>query len=266
MRMVSTTLGIAGVRICLRGSYRSIGRAMRRYSPYLVSGRPDLTLEWREGRVPKSSHWPNPSVISGTGGKLVLSRRDFFGEISGRKGSFSSQPKLLALDSFLRVLMTEILADRGGILVHSVAIGNRLFPGRSDAGKTTLASLAPKAKVLSDEIVAVVPNRTRYQLCSTPFWGSFRRGTNTERNFLRSLFFLHRKRMERVDRIDAAEAAVRLLECVLCFRDDHERASQILGMAGKITRAVPAFTLSYNARISDYRTVESRLKSAETTT
>ena len=253
---------ISGVRICLRGSARSILRAAKRYSPYVVSGRSDVTLDWTEGVPPRSAHWPNPSVFDGEGGRFVISRRDFHGEVEGRRGHFVTQPKLLALDSFLRVLMTEILARRGGVLLHSVGIGTRLFPGRSDAGKTTLASLAPKRSVLSDEIVAVLPSHKGFVLHATPFWGSFRRGTNTDRKAIRAIFFLHRKRKERIDRITSSEALMRILECLLCFRDDDARAGMLLKICADLVQSVPVFTLSYNAFSTGYQTLEQRLGEA----
>ena len=256
------TIKIAGVRICLRSSARAIGRAARRYSPYVVSGRADVTLDWTEGVPPRSTHWPNPSVFDGEGGRFVISRRDFHGEVEGRKGHFVTQPKLLALDSFLRVLMTEILAKRGGVLLHSVGIGPRLFPGRSDAGKTTLASLAPKRSVLSDEIVAVIPTPKGFVLQATPFWGSFRRGTNTDRKALRAIFFLHRKRKERIEPITSSEALIRILECLLCFRDDDARAGMLLKICADLVQSVPVFTLSYNVLTTDFPMLEKRLGDA----
>ncbi len=263
MGLASTTLKIAGVRIRLRGAARSIRRAARRYSPYVVEGSADVTLDWREGVPPRSSRWPNPSVLNGKGDRVVLSRRDFHGEMTGGKGRFITEPKLISLDSFLRVLMTEVLAGKGGLLVHSAAIGNRLFPGRSDAGKSTLSSLAPKGRVLSDEIVAVLPTRRGFDLCATPFWGSFRRGTSTDRKALRTIFFLHRRKRERIDRIDSAEALTRLLECVLCFRDDHARGARLLEIAGKVVSSVPTFTLSYDAFSTRFAELEDRLVRAE---
>ena len=256
------TIKISGVRICLRGSVRSIGRAARRYSPYVVSGRADVTLDWTEGVPPRSPHWPNPSVLDGEGGRLVISRRDFHGEVEGRRGQFVTQPKLLALDSFLRVLMTEILAKRGGVLFHSVGIGTRLFPGRSDAGKTTLASLAPKQSVLSDEIVAVLPTVKGFVLHATPFWGSFRRGTNTDRKPLRAIFFLHRRRKERIDRVTSSEALMRILECLLCFCDDDARAELLLKICSNLVQSVPVFTLSYHVGKTDFQMLEQRLGEA----
>ena len=60
----------------------------------------------------------------------------------------------------LRVLYATILPRVGGMLIHSCGLRHAevgvVFPGRSGAGKTTLARKAPDADdVLSDELVVV---------------------------------------------------------------------------------------------------------------
>ena len=64
------------------------------------------------------------------------------------------------VDCMLRVLYATILPRVGGMLIHSCGLRHAevgvVFPGRSGAGKTTLARKAPDADdVLSDELVAV---------------------------------------------------------------------------------------------------------------
>ena len=253
--MSSPTLQIAGVRIRLAGPLDWMSEIAVRYEPYL-SGRPaDLEVEVEPGDAPRGKEWPFPGVTS-KGRTLILSRLDFFAEIDGRRGHAVLRDPRMALDSFLRVLLSERLADRGGFLVHATAIGGRLFPGVSDADKSTLARLAPPGSVLSDELVAVV----RPHLHGTPFWGSYARGTNTDRRRLEAILFLDRHRAECVRAISAPDALARLLECVVCFRDDECRARWMLAEAARVVGSVSCFTLSYDARKTGYRELERRLR------
>ncbi len=253
------SIRVAGVTIRLEGAVES---AARRYAPYAQAGTPDLVLELVEGEPPKSRRWPFPSVTRDRG-VIVASRRDFCATVSRGRGRAITRGDPKAIDSVLRILLSEILAERGGMLVHSAAIGGRLFPGKTDAGKTTLASLAGASRVLSDELPAVVPARSGFDLFGTPFWGSFVRGTNLERRRLRSVFFLDRHRREWIRRIDAADAAVRLLECVLCFLDEDARARNFLSSAARVVSSVPCFALSYDATRTGWRELSRRLDEAD---
>lgn len=256
-------LSIAGVRMRLRGAERSIARVRRRYAPYRCGGKAELTLDWEEGEPPRGAGWPDPSVTLLGRGRRVLSRRDFHGEIGPRGGTLITDSRATALDSVLRIILSEILAGRGGMLVHSAAIGDRLFPGRSESGKSTLASLSPRRRVLSDELVAVVPAGRGFVQCGTPFWGSFARGTSTERRPVRNIYFLQRRKRESIRDITPAEAVTRLMECILCFVDTPERGKTLLRAASKLVTSAPCRVLSYDVDKTPYRALDRRLREAE---
>lgn len=88
----------------------------------------------------------------------------------------------MALDSAMRIMLTEALAKRGGMLMHAAGfqVGDRGFVGfgPSGAGKTTLCGLAEgQAKVLCDEVIAVAPGPGGFWLHSTPFYGAWGRSS-----------------------------------------------------------------------------------------
>ena len=261
--MSDLTLHIAGIRIRLRAPASQLGRARRRYAPYVTSGRADIVIDWETGDPPKTRYWPEPRVIRSGRGRFSFSRRDFYGEVNGRKGKFITSGdrvlRPLALDSSLRVLLSELLAQGGGMLVHSAAIDGWMFPGPTMAGKSTLARLAPRKRVLTDELVAVTPGFT---LRATPFWGSFVRGTSTRSHPMRALFFLRRRKREAIQPITPSVAASRLLECALCFSDEEDGSRRLLRSAVKIVRAVPCFWLSYDVKKTGFRELEKRLVEA----
>lgn len=252
--MSSITLALAGLRIRLNGPREPLAGAAARYEPYLADGTPDLSMDWTVGEPPRTDRWPDPAVTRGE-----ISRRDFHARIEGGRGIAITNGHPMALDSLLRVVLSELLADRGGVLVHAAAVGSRLFPGVTGAGKTTLASLVPKGEVLSDEITAVVPAGSGFDLCATPFWGSFARGTSRERHPLEAIYFLEREEAERIASVVAADAAGKLLECVLCFVDDDDRARRMLDAAARIVTRVPAWSLSYDANRTRWPELRGRL-------
>src|SRR5208282_4782652 len=91
-------------------------------------------------------------------GDWQMERGDFRAEWDPRQrhGRIRQTPNPYAIDSVLRIVHTLLLASEGGFLLHaSSAIRNRkafLFSGLSEAGKTTMARLAPAdAILLTDE-------------------------------------------------------------------------------------------------------------------
>ena len=263
--MYDLNLTIAGVRLRLRGEDSAIRRAARRSAPYAGNGNAELILHWREGDPPKSRAWPDPNVTVKPRGGRIISRKDFFCDMGPRIGTLVTSPDALSLDSFLRVLLSEILVKRGGLLVHAAAVGRRFFPGASGSGKSTLASIAPRRRVLSDELVAVIQAPHGFELCGTPFWGSFVRGVNVDQEALRAVYFLERGRKEILEHLPPAEAVSRLLGCVLCFVDDEAGTRRILQTAIRIARSVPCARLSFDVKKTSYKKLVKRLELAERT-
>ncbi len=89
--------------------------------------------------------------------------------------------RAFVLENFLRILVARHALDQGGVLLHSVGVLHEgrayLFSGRSNAGKTTLASKAAAAgvRVLSDDINLVIPEHGAYRAHKVPFTGEFGR-------------------------------------------------------------------------------------------
>jgi hypothetical protein len=134
----------------------------------------------------------------------------------------------LTLSSFLRIVMSYAVLDRGGVLLHASSIvsrGNALvFAGPSGAGKTTIARLGAPRPVLSDEVTALLPCRgaARAFACHpTPFWGEMVRVSAGESAPLAVIGFP--KKAERLDAqpvlrpAGRADTFARLLECVIAF-------------------------------------------------
>lgn len=81
------------------------------------------------------------------------------------------------VENVLRPLVAMRLIARGGLLVHSAAVGcggeGLLFAGQSGAGKSTVAALAVASSlpVLSDDLNAIIREGNRFTLLPLPFTG-----------------------------------------------------------------------------------------------
>lgn len=80
-----------------------------------------------------------------------------------------------SLDTFLRVILSIILPFTGGFLVHATSLIRNdkgyCFPGRSGAGKTTIALNSPDSIILTDELSLVRRIKGKYYIYGTPFPG-----------------------------------------------------------------------------------------------
>jgi hypothetical protein len=112
--------------------------------------------------------------VRADGGVLRLEGRERYGFLDPASGQGEAllDPHLLVLDALVRVAMALDLADRNGCLFHAAALvvdgAAHVAPGRSGAGKSTIAGLA--GDVLADEVCAVVPGEEGFSVHGTPWW------------------------------------------------------------------------------------------------
>lgn len=192
-----------------------------------------------------------PLRVKVSGRAIHISRWDFDVRLTAGSGGARArwsgggrcEMNPFALDSLLRVLWSILLPMQGGALLHACGLRHgeigAVFPGVSEAGKTTLARKAPDADdVLSDEIVALSPaddSPSGWRVYGTPFWGDFKRGGISMRSWpLRCVGFLSQRDSVVMAPITSAEATLRLLSCFVCFQTDRETVTRNLAVATRL--------------------------------
>jgi hypothetical protein len=154
-----------------------------------------------------------------------------------------------ALDSLLRVLLSWKLANRNGFLLHAATVVRDgkacVFTGRSGAGKSTVASLAPAGSVLTDEISLLRFENGAWRAYGTPFWGEFRAaGSNTSAP-VRGIFRLVQAAENRVSPLRPVELLRALLPNVLFFSGQSEANRQLLEILGRAAEAISGYELAF---------------------
>ncbi|MBI2901555.1 MAG: hypothetical protein HYY17_15335 [Planctomycetes bacterium] len=227
------------------GDAAFVVEARRRYRHFL-SRRPGMRFEVTVVEKRFEPRWRVAPRIEMDGRRIRAWRPDFRSEFGPRGGTLAVHRVASAFDSFLRTLVSLVVRD--GVLVHAACAERRLLPGRSGAGKSTFGATLGSHAILSDELTGLVRRRGRWSVWGTPFWGNFTPGIVNRGEPLEAIVFLDRRAERGVHPLPAAEALVRLLECVLCFRDDPEEARRVLDLCAGAVRAVPCLRLSYDAR------------------
>ncbi len=169
---------------------------------------------------------------------------------SERKGRVQQTANPYSIDAVLRIVHTLMLAPEGGFLLHaSSAVRNGkafLFSGVSEAGKTTMARLAPPdVTLLTDEVSYIRKMDGRYFAFGTPFAGEFGEPGKNISAPIAAVYLLVKASGNRIEEIDPSEAAKRLLRNILFFAHQPELVRQVFEAACAFVEAVPAYELSF---------------------
>jgi hypothetical protein len=167
-----------------------------------------------------------------------------------RRGQVSQSANRYSIDSVLRIVHTLMLAPQGGFLLHaSSAVRNGkafLFSGVSEAGKTTMARLAPHdVSLLTDEASYVRKVDGRYFAYGTPFAGEFGEPGKNISAPIAALYLLKKAPENCIEEIDPVEATQRLLRNILFFAHQPEMVRQVFDAACAFVAAVPVYQLAF---------------------
>jgi hypothetical protein len=144
----------------------------------------------------------NNKAYSTAGYSAETGRRHITGQFlyfNNGNGIFSLfiRPEKLFFNNFLRIFLSEMLAETGGFLIHSAGVSHKneglLFSGLSGSGKTTTARKFKK--IFSDDIVGIKKDKDRYLLFPTPFWGELplsEKLLETKPVVIKNVFFLNK--------------------------------------------------------------------------
>ena len=221
---------IGGIPIALETNDAGFVTILKgRYGDYMrLGGKSDFKFRV-ELIEPDSFNPDDDAVVWLEDGEWRLERGDFRARWSPetREGLIRQTPNPYSIDSVLRITHTLLLAKTGGFLLHaSSAVRNGkafLFSGLSEAGKTTIARLAPHdATLLTDEASYVRRLNDQYLAYGTPFAGELGEPGKNISAPIAAVYLLAKSQENRITKIEPAEATRRLLRNILFFAHDAE--------------------------------------------
>ena len=150
-----------------------------------------------------------------------------------------------------QVILIHYLARREGVLIHCAGLeydnNISIFPGRSGAGKSTIANLLRSARgidMLSDDRVIVRKEADRYLSHGTPWPGDAGIARNRKAP-LKGIYFLTQARANRVLELDEKEALRLLLPVASIPWYDKEVLPSVLDFCGDMLASTPAYELQF---------------------
>jgi hypothetical protein len=190
--------------------------------------------------------------VSRVADRWIISRGDFRAEwhAADNLGRIRQAAYPYAIDSFMRIVHSLVLAERGGFLVHSASVVRNgrgfLFAGVSGSGKTTISRLAPPdVKVLTDEISYVRRSGDGYQAYGTPFFGDMGAPGENITAPVAALYLLTHGQEDRAEALSPSLSVQRLLRNILFFADEGGLVERLFGSACEFVSRVPVYQLTF---------------------
>lgn len=167
---------------------------------------------------------------------------------------------VMVMDSLLRMMVVQLLAARGGLMMHAAGIAvskdaGYVFFGPSGSGKTTVCRLShPRYRILCDELIAIRPDGAGYRLYGTPFNGEW--GDSLAEDVpLRELFFLRQAPHNERHALDDVTAMRLLLESAVIYQREASAVDRTFDLALALIRRVPVTRLDFVAKETLWETV-----------
>jgi hypothetical protein len=250
--MQESTSRTVGVRIgevafSLQGLPPALGDVVRgRYAEFEQDGAMGFPVR-HQGAQPRQ-----PSSFSYSVNQSSLHLQQDCAGIGGARTEYD-------VDSLLRVLLSMLLVDHVGLLLHAATVLHQsrayVFMGRSGAGKSTVAALSPKGSVLTDEISLIRFAEGVWRAYGTPFWGEFRAAGRNISAPLAGIFSLVQARENRRTLLPGKAALSALLANTLFFSNARKDRDKLLAIQSELLSTVPVYRLEFRKEESLWEVV-----------
>jgi len=159
------------------------------------------------------------------------------------------------IENFLRIYAAYHTLRQGGLVLHSAGLvfaGQAyIFPGKSNAGKTTLARKAyqRKSQILSDDINLLLPAAQGYQAHAVPFTGEFGRtldylGTGREAYPVAGIILLKQAKQLSTETVRPSIAVAALLAGCPFVNTDEAESDALFNAVIRLATKLPVIRLS----------------------
>ncbi len=206
---------------------------------------PDLTTEMERPKV---------TFDRGTE-RGTFAWQGLLGEIDlvSREARMNCALNYTGLNSFLRFVYSLVLLKEPGFLVHAAGLIKNekgyIFPGKSGAGKTTIARLSPGATVLSDDLPLVKIGHPPL-IFGTPFLGDLAIGGENTSAPLVGIYFPVKDQKSFTERLKPGQVFEKLLPNVVFFFKNKELSKQLFSLCFDLATKIPGYELHFLPDVS----------------
>jgi hypothetical protein len=159
---------------------------------------------------------------------------------------------LTALENYFRWIVAYELVKRGGFLLHSAGVvkdgGAHLFFGNSGDGKSTIASFSEGrgAKMLSDDLIIVVPKKGGFHAFGAPFCGVLPQENKEKGDYpVRGCYRLRKASETKLKHVSKGEALGLIVPSCLCINNQKARNEMLLPAVMRFLETVAFYELLF---------------------
>jgi hypothetical protein len=167
------------------------------------------------------------------------------------------------VENFLRVVFAHLALEKGGILLHGAAVVRDgrayVFFGPSGSGKTTVTTLSAGSRILSDDLILIVPEGKGFAASSVPFRGLLAPPATEDRTYpLAGLFRLVKDSEVYLEDVSRPRAVGEVVQSLPFVTDRPEAAPRILEVVSDLAGLVAVKRLHFRKDASFWGIVESQ--------
>ncbi len=179
------------------------------------------------------------------------------------KSRFPDRYASYICDSFMRIMLSFLLIERGGFLIHAAGLIRKgkgyLFVGKSGAGKSTVTRLsADSSTALSDDLTVGCLTKNGGEIFGTPFFGTQGVPGPNQSAPLTGIYFLCKAPSNKVLRVSRQDAVRNLLQSVMFFGQSKTAGQAVLDLAISFCDRIPCYDLHFLPDPSFWRCIDDR--------
>ncbi len=240
---------IAGIPFSLScDSNEPIQGLKKAYTGFISKSRPvlDFQLQYKRN-VPRTSQFPEVKWEKDSF-EIRINGSHIKGNIPIGRVEVQTSYKW-AVGDLLRSFFSIYLVKTGGFLLHASCIIHRggayIFCGPTETGKTTIARLAERRPVLTDESVAIRKHSNAFQAFATPFFGEFGMINKNRNGKIKALFFIGKSNSFSHEKVANFDAHLELFKNIVLSGRSNQMVEDLFNTFSEFTNKVPCFKLYF---------------------
>ncbi len=165
-----------------------------------------------------------------------------------------------SFDTLLRYIYPMALIYRDGFCIHASSVVKNdkayIFPGKSGAGKTTIAWLSQDATFLGDDVSIVRKMGEEFIAYGSPFCGSFGVSGGKISKPIIGSFFPVKSKENYVVKLSAKDALRKLLPNILLFGQDQYSKTKAFDLAYEFVSSISNYNLHFLRDLSFWKCID----------
>jgi hypothetical protein len=259
--MVSTYFSIADIKTEVISAENNLLNGI--FADFISNGEdapPNIRLKVHKFADSSSSTNSNHSQNN-----RILMRRDGFNgyfDIDTLEGELEPFSDEILFELYIRILYSLVLPMNNGLAIHASSLVRNgkayVFPGKSGAGKTTIAELTPESILLTDEISIIRWLSNDLIAYGSPFHGSIGAPGKNTSSKVEGFYFPVKDKENYIEKLDTKSALEKLLSDIVSFGENHNLVRKMFDIAFEVVSFLPCYDLHFLPEPSFWSCIDDR--------